>query len=322
MDDAELRALLAAQARLITELSERIAPARPTIPLGELYARYEAARKSRPAWYSVRAMLLPFIERYRDRDAGTMAVRDWSDYRELRPSLAPSSRNTTLAYVKSLFGWAVEQGLLTDRPPLCKASAEKQRDHRETAPDEADVQKLLAACTKPREKVIVLCACDSGMRRNEIRQLQWSWIDSERRSISLPNWACKGGRGGVVPTTRRALAAIDNMPRDIRSPYVLGNPQKKGQPYAKQMFTNWFRALATAAGLKAVPGETRVRLHDARHGYATNAVERGVRIEVVSDVLRHASLEQTRAYVQRRPRDLEQARDDFERGIERDTTRR
>jgi integrase len=320
MDDAELRALLAAQARLIAELSDRLAPVRPTLALGELYKRHEAARKARPAWYSVRAMLLPFVERYADRDAGTLAVRDWTDYREGRAALAPSSRNTTLAYVKAMLGWAVEQGLLADRPPICKALNEKQRDHRETAPDESELQRLLAACTKPRERVIVLCACDSGMRRNEIRQLQWSWIDWDRRTLSLPNWACKGGRGGVVPATRRELAAIDNMPRDIRSPYVLRNA--RGEPYAKQMFTNWFRALALKAGIEAVPGETRVRLHDGRHAYATNAVARGVRIEVVSDVLRHASLEQTRAYVQRRPRDLEQARDDFERGIERDTTRR
>lgn len=320
MDDAELRALLAAQARLITELSERIAPVRPTLPLAELYTRHEAARKSRPAWHSVRAMLRPFVQRYGDRDAATLAVRDWSDYKATRDELAPASRNVSLAHVKAMLGWAVEEGLLAERPALCKAVKEKQKDHRETAPNESEVLRLLEVCTKPRERVIVLCACDSGMRRNEIRQLQWPWVDWDQRSIKLPNWACKGGRGRVVTATRRELAAIDNMPRDIRSPYVLPNAQ--GEPYAKQMFTNWWRGLATAAGLEAVPGELRVRLHDGRHGYATNAVERGVRIEVVSERLGHASLEQTRAYVQSRPRDLERARDDFEAGIERDSRRR
>jgi integrase len=316
VDDAELRALLAAQARLITELSERIAPTRPVLPLGVLYNSYEAARKARPAWYSVRAMLLPFVERYIDRDAAGLEVRDWTAHKEALARLAPSSRNTTLAYVKAMLGWAVESGLLAARPAICNAKNEPQKDHRETAPTEEEVQRLLAVCKKQRERVIVLCSGDSGMRRNEIRQLQWSWVSRERKEIALPNWACKGGRGRVVPATRRELDAIDNMPRDIRSPYVLRNA--KGKPYAVQMFTNWWRALATAAGLEAVPGEVRVRLHDNRHGYATNAVTRGVRIEVVSEILGHASLEQTRAYVQARPRDLEQAREAFEAGIVRD----
>ena len=320
MDDAELRALLAAQQQQIAELVAALRPApTATLPLGDLFARYERALKARPAWYSRRAMLAPFVERFKDRDAAGLAVRDWTDYREARAALAPSSRNTTLAYVKALLGWAVESGLLTVRPKLCAAKAEDAKEHRETAPDESDVQRLLAVCTQPRERVIVLCACDSGMRRNEIRQLQWSWINSEHRTIALPNWACKGGRGRAVPATRRELAAIDNMPRDIRSPHVFRSP--RGELYAKQMFTNWFRAVALAAGLVAAPGEVRVHLHDLRHGFATAMVNRGVRIEVVSEILGHASVEQTMAYVQRRPRDLERARDDFEAGIERDKQR-
>jgi hypothetical protein len=184
LDDAELRALLAAQSRLIAELSERLAPARKTVPLGELYARYEVARKARPAWHSVKAMLWPFVDRYRERDAAGLVVQDWMAYREARTAqaqpengviayspLSPSSRNLTLAYVKSMLRSAVAGGLLDVEPKLCIAPTEKQKDHRETAPNEEEVQRLLAVCTKPRERVIVLCACDSGMRRNEIRQL-------------------------------------------------------------------------------------------------------------------------------------------------------
>lgn len=315
MDDAELRAQFAAlQAQISALVGSAAAPA-PTLTVGVLYNKHEAALKARPAWYSRRAMLLPFVERYRERDCAGMAVADWTAYKETRASLSPASRNVTLAYVKAMFGWGVEAGLLEARPRLCAAKNEPQKDHRETAPTEEEVQRLLAVCTKPRERVIVLCSGDSGMRRNEIRQLQWSWISRERMEIALPNWACKGGRGRIVPATRRELDAIGNMPRDIRSPYVLRN--SRGEPYVAQMLTNWWRALATAAGLQAAPGEKRVRLHDNRHGYATNAVERGVGIETVSEILGHASLEQTRAYVQRRPRDLERARKAFEAGIER-----
>jgi hypothetical protein len=47
-----------------------------------------------------------------------------------------------------------------------------------------------------------------------------------------------------------------------------------------------------------------------------------VRIEVIQEVYRHASLDQTRDYIQTDGTDLTAARETFEAGIERDRTRR
>lgn len=320
MDD-ELRALLAAQARLIAELSERIAPVRiAALPLSDLFAQYEVAQKARPGWRTAKSMLTPVLKLLGARDAGALTVRDWTEYRDSRAELAPSSRNYTLFVLKAMLRWGVAEGLLAAESPLCRARTQPQKDHRETAPTEDDVTRLLAEVRQPRERVIVLCAVDSGMRRNEIRQLQWSWVDRDRLEIALPNWACKNHRGGIVPMTARLRGAIEAMPRVLRSPYVLANP-KTGEPYAREMLTKWWRELADLAGLKAEPGEVRVRLHDGRHAYVTQALERGVRLEVVSDVVRHASLDQTIIYRKRRPNDLRAARETFEAGIVRDTSK-
>jgi integrase len=223
----------------------------------------------------------------------------------------------TLRYVKAMLNGAVKLGDLAEPPKLCRIGEEKQKEHRETAPTEPEIRALLGACRKQRERVMTLCACDSGMRRGEIARLQWSWIDETRMEINLPDSACKNGRGGVVPMTARELAAIKAMPRVLRSPYVLANP-RSGKPYALQMFTNWFRALAERAGVEAMPGDVRVHGHDLRASYATNASERGVALETISEVMRHASLDQTRIYRRRRPRDLERARLRFEDGIKND----
>lgn len=279
------------------------------------------ARKKTAGWPSAKYMLGPFVARYGDRSSAELGLRDWGDYREQRAELAPGSRNFTLAKIKAMLRWALADGLLLSEPAICSARTEPQKDHRETAPTEADNQRVLAEVTKARELVIVLCATDAGMRRNEIRQLQWPWVAVDGERITIPNWAAKGGKGRTVPATYRLYSAIRTMPRDIRSEYVITNPDT-GQPYCKAMFTKWSRELIAASGIQPAPGEVRVRLHDLRHGYATNAVERGVRIEVVSDILGHASLEQTRAYVQRRPGDLSAARETFQAGIERDRTRR
>jgi integrase len=218
-----------------------------------------------------------------------------------------------------MLNWATAQGRIPHNP-LAAAKRAKARSHRETAPREHDISALLEE-TDPRQRVIVLCATDSGMRRAEIRLLSWDWIDRDASVILLPGSACKGGRGGPVPATKRLLEAIDAIPRHVRSPYVLTNALT-GEPYSLRVISRWFREAADAAGIQAAPADGRVHLHDCRHAFASNATRRGVRIEVVSEILRHASLDQTRDYVQTASDDLTAARVRFEAGIAEDQQRR
>lgn len=324
MDDAELRALLAVQTRLIAELSERLTPSRSTATVLSLYESYETASKSRKSWPTIMYLLRPSLARFGARQASELRVSDWTEMRaELESRYSPSSLNQILAWLKTLLRWGVDQGILASLPHLCRAKPAKCKVARETATTEEDAAAVLEH-VRPVERVMTLCACDALMRRNEIRQLQWSWINRETNEIRLPDWACKGGRGRTVFTTARLLAAIDAIPRDIRSPYVLVSPVTE-QPYHPVTFGKWWRELRRKAGLKAVPGEGEVHLHDARAGGATNAAERGLRIEVISEMLGHASLETTIKYIRRRARrraDLAVALEAFERGIERDKKRR
>jgi integrase len=318
MDDAELRAFFARQQAQLDALMAARPPAPPAAVLVLLYKTHARKRRRRSGWHSRRAMLLPFVHRYRGRDAATLSQADWAAYRDARSDLSPASRNVTLRYLKAMLREGVRDGVLAADPPICKVAEEKQKEHRETAPEEWQIGLLLAACEKQRERVIVLCYCDcGGMRRNETRLLEWDWIDRRRMEITIPNHAAKNRKGGVVPMTRRALAAIDAMPHVLRSPYVLANP-RTGKPYVAQMLTNWMRELGKRAGIQAAPGDVRFRGHDLRAAWATNASERGLRLETISDIMRHWSLDQTKIYTRRRPRDLERARQRFEDGIKND----
>lgn len=315
MDDrdfAELRALLAAQSAQIAALTAAISPAASTATLADVYAR---DKHTKHAGF----LLGPLVKRLGALPAAFLSVSDWEAYRDERSDLKASSRNVVLLNLKAMLRRAVRAGRLPADPPVCKAAKEKTRKGRDTAPTERDVLALLGEATA-RECVIVLCAADAGMRRNEIRQMQWSWLSDDGRSIAIPDWAAKNRRGGAVPMTYRLYSAIRAMPRDIRSAYVITNEQT-GNPISAQHFSYIFRELQARAGLVAAPLDRRVHLHDLRHGFATNAIERGVGIEAVSEVLRHASLETTKIYVQRRPGDLERVRVTFEAGIERDKRR-
>lgn len=266
-------------------------------------------------------LLRPVLAELGLRVAHELQVSDWTAYRTANEGkFSGSTLNQQLAWLKTCLRWNHEQGSLASLPHLCRAKPAKVKIARETATTEDDVSKLLDH-VRPIQRVMVLAACDAMMRRNEIRQIQWTWLDRERMEIRLPDWACKGRRGRTVFMTRRLLDAIDAIPRDIRSSYVLTCPET-GRPYHTMTLGKWWRELARKAELQAVPGEERVHLHDGRAGGATEASDRGVPIEDISEMLGHASLETTRIYLRRHGRRkhdaLARARERFEAGIARD----
>jgi integrase/recombinase XerD len=321
VDDAELRALLAAQARLITELSERIAPTRPTITVAELYKTCEISQQHRPGWVTSAHLLRPLIKRWGSRDVASLMVADWTAYRVERSDLAATSLNSVLACLLAMVRWGKREGMYPAVPQLCEAKRLKAKKHRESATTEEDVEHLLFESDLARDTFIILAANDAGLRNSEIRLLEHSWVDRARLQINLPAAITKSRRARSVPITRRLLASIDALPRDIRSPLVLRSP-RTGGAYSRNWMSMIWRGLAERAELKPAAGEKRVPLHSGRRGYATRAVERGVRIEVLQQILGHANLQQTADYVASRPTDLSSARETFERGIERDRTRR
>jgi integrase len=312
--------------RLALEVLQRRAAgvAAPAITVAQIYDRYRATNRARPGWWSTEDKLAGVVAALGAREVLSLRVLDWTDYRADREQQEIQSRpgrtrkastiNIELGAFKALLNWGVKQGRLSHNP-LAAAARVKTRRHRETAPREPDIAELLLEAD-PRQRVVILCAVDAGMRRSEIRSLSWDWIDRDARVIRLADWACKNKRGGPVPATSRLLAAIDAVPRHLRSPYVLTSA--RGGRFNPRTLTRWWQAAAEAAGLVAAPGDGRVTLHDGRHSYASNATRRGVRIEIVSQVLRHASLDQTRDYVQTCDADLTAARETFEAGIVRD----
>jgi integrase len=319
VDDAELRAQFAALQAQISALAGSAAAPASTFTFGMLYNMYEAARKRSKSWATAKYLLRPPAAAWPDRVAADLRVSDWTELRsKLEERYSGSTLNQILTWTKTLLRWGVEQGLLADEPHLCRARWAKAKRARETAPSEQDIAALLALCDAKR-RVLVLAAVDAGLRCSEIRQLQWSWLNRERMELHLPNWACKGGSGGVTQMTKRLLDAIENVPRDLRSPYVLTHHD--GKLYTRQTLSDWWKELAREAGIQAVPGERRVHLHDGRGAFATRAAAEGVPIETVQGMLRHKQLETTIVYLRRRQErqlnGLAAAREAFERGIER-----
>jgi integrase len=151
------------------------------------------------------------------------------------------------------------------------------------------------------------------MRRDEARLCRWDWIDETAKMITLPAASTKSQRQRRVPISGRTIAAFRLLPRHLIKPYVLHNTD--GDPFASVTINAWFRKIVDRSGVQAAPGDGRVHLHDLRHAYARRNARAGVRIEVISMILGHSTLQQTKDYLQTGDDDIADARETFEESL-------
>jgi len=108
----------------------------------------------------------------------------------------------------------------------------------------------------------------TGLRENNVLELEWSQIDLQRRVAWLHGDQMKGKRPLGVPLNDEACAVLAER-RGVHRRWVFGNPD---YPLYKASNRAWYAALRKAK-LRGF------RWHDLRHTWASWAVMSGVRLE-------------------------------------------
>lgn len=128
----------------------------------------------------------------------------------------------------------------------------------------------------------------TGLRENNVLNLEWAHVDLRRRVAWVHADQAKGREAIGVPLNDAACAVLRER-QGIHRRYVFGNPD---YPLTKASNRAWYAALRRAK-LRGV------RWHDLRHTWASWAVMSGVRLEELmrlggwktySMVLRYAHL--------------------------------
>lgn len=134
-------------------------------------------------------------------------------------------------------------------------------------------------------KHIVALLLLTGCRKRELLDSQWSHFDLERKVWRIPT--SKSGRARHVPLSEQALAVLNAVPRFPDCPWVLPNPRTR-KPFTS-VFHSWDRARREAH----LPD---FRMHDARHTHASQLVNSGQSLYIVSSVLGHAQMKSSQRY--------------------------
>jgi integrase len=196
---------------------------------------------------------------------------------------------------------------------------------------DGDIVALLGACRSARDRLIVVLMARAGLRRGELCGLRRAdvhlLVDSRRlgcdvarahlhvvRRDANPNgaWA-KSRRARVVPLDQLGVMAFDTYAFErmgvagaVTGDFVVVNlfRGRIGAPMRPDAVGDLIAALSRRAGLPR-----SVTAHQLRHAFGSNAADAGCGIDVIADLLGHASVTSSQVYVHPAPGRLRAAVD-------------
>lgn len=146
-------------------------------------------------------------------------------------------------------------------------------------------------------KPLTLLALNTGLRRGELFDLEWSAcnLDGPSPSIAVHGDKAKSGKTRHIPLNFTALDTLKKW-KSQNEGEVLVFPS----PITGGRFDNIKKTWAGLVGKKNANIEN-FRFHDCRHHFASMLVQRGVDLNVVRELLGHASLTMTLRYAHLSP---------------------
>ena len=204
----------------------------------------------------------------------------------------PCQANAVVGVIARMFRLAEAWGMAPPRPNPCRSIrryAETPRERFLTpeeyrrlgrALDAAEADGSVFPTAVPAIRLLLLTGC----RRNEIVKLKWDDVDRTAGELRL-----RDGKTGwrSVPLTPAVEHVLASIPRIEGNPWVITG-QKPGD-HLKSLDMIWQRIRKRAK-------LDDVRIHDARHSYASRALALGEGLSMIGALLGHSTVTATARY--------------------------
>jgi integrase/recombinase XerD len=153
-------------------------------------------------------------------------------------------------------------------------------------------EKILQALTTVenlKHKAILFVAYSAGLRVSEVVKLKLTDINSDRMQIFIE--AAKGKKDRVVTLAQSTLAILRAYAIRFRPTFYLFEGQVNGEAYCTRSAQRVFKQAFANLGIDA-----KIGFHGLRHSYATHALENGIDLRYIQELLGHNDIKTTLRY--------------------------
>lgn len=209
-----------------------------------------------------------------------------------------TSVNRKLSSLKTFFGFLLKKGLVPNNP-VYGIHALKKAHRLPVYIDEEKLSELLDVPGYPnegfpavRDRMVLELLYATGMRRSEIIELKDSAIDFAQMTVKVHG---KGNKYRLIPLSKQILEQvslyIEMKQKAIESSgekwFIVTNKGEKAYPGLIHRITS--KALSSIKLQKKSP-------HVIRHSFATHLLSGGADLNMIKELLGHASLAATQVY--------------------------
>ena len=211
--------------------------------------------------------------------------------------LSATSANMMLSVLNLAFEYACDMEYIEENPcvRVRRTKAETKKIEAFTVEKQRAIEREIARSDDKRLHGILLCLY-TGLRIGELLGLTWSDIDFDRGVIKITKTVYRekneSGAWQLCVDTPKTKASdrviplpkyITNILRmdceNALTPYVVEN--KKGERMSIRSYQYIFEKLTERAGVR------KLNFHALRHTFATRAIECGMDIKTVADIMGH-----------------------------------
>ena len=231
-------------------------------------------------------------------------LKSYLHYCTKERGLSVSTVNQTINAFRILF-----QDVLGKDWEKIKIKRPRKNRHLPVILSKEEVSKMIELTVNLKHKAIIALLYSSGVRREELLNLQLSDIDSKRMLIRIRNG--KGNKTRETLLAQNALEMLRTYFRLYHPKIYLFESYRPGISYSASSVKKIVDRAAQRAGVTK-----SVCIHSLRHAFATHLLEQGANLKVIQRLLGHTSMRSTMIYLHLARTDYNNVKSPFDHTME------